>query len=92
MYFFSNIFIHYINFAVPCIVIKIVDFEYIGQYSSWRMLFHTAGIALASAVAIDMVEVLGGIETMALSASFQLISAAAYYAYDKYASRTSATQ
>jgi len=88
MYFFSNIFISFINYAIPCVVIKIVDFEYIGQYSSWRMLFHTAGIALSSAVAIDLVNLLGGVGTMILSASFQVISAAAYYLYDRYASNT----
>ena len=81
MYLIASFFINIVNNAVPTAVVKIVDYDHIGQYTTWRMLCHTLGGAVASAVAMSMIDLLGGILTMVIAALCQLISGSVYYIY-----------
>jgi hypothetical protein len=81
MYFFANFFVNVINNAVPVAVVGFVDYDYMGQYSSWRMLLHTAGIAIASAVLPSMLGLFGGVWTLLIGAVCQILSGAAYFAF-----------
>lgn len=80
-YCVASFFINIINNAVPTAVMRIVDYDHIGQYTTWRMLCHTLGGAVASAVVIGMIEIFGGILTLVISALCQLISGVVYYIY-----------
>lgn len=81
MYFFANFFVNIINNAVPVAVVGFVDYDYMGQYSSWRMLLHTAGVAIASAVLPSMLGLFGGVWTLLIGAVCQILSGAAYFAF-----------
>jgi Na+/melibiose symporter-like transporter len=81
MYFFANFFLNVINNAVPVAVTKFVDYEYVGQYSSWRMLLHTAGIALSNALVTPILGALGGTSTLLVAAICQLLSGIAYFLF-----------
>ena len=83
MHFLSSLCITLIDASVPCAVIEIVDFDVIGQFSSYRMLLHTAGITLSTLVAMKMLDLFGGVGTMIISTSFQLISAISYLLLEK---------
>ena len=81
MYFFANFSFNIINNAVPVVVTKFVDYEYVGQYSSWRMLLHTAGVALSSALVTPLLGFLGGMGTLLLAAGCQAVSGVAYFLF-----------
>lgn len=83
LYFTSNFFINFINNAVPVSVTKFVDYEYIGQYSSWRMLLHTGGVAISNSFVIPLVNIFGGFGVMLIAALCQLVSGIAYYVFLK---------
>lgn len=83
MYFFANFFISFINNAVPVAVTKFVDYEYIGQYSSWRMLLHTFGVALSNAVVTPLISTVGTMGLMLIAIVCQLFSGIAYFIFLK---------
>ena len=74
-------FLHLINTAVPIVVVKIVDYNIIGQYSGWRMLLHTLGVSVSGFVCIPLFNLIGVFPTMVLSGAAQLVSGIAYYLY-----------
>lgn len=82
-YAFTYIFVILIQYGVPFAVTKIVDYDVIGQYTTFRMLIHTLGLALASATVIPLVKILGGPLTMLIAVLGQIISGAVYYIYLK---------
>lgn len=81
--FYSILYLFYsvINYAVPVIVTKIVDYHIVGQYSAGRMLLHTLGTAIAGFVCVGMMNLFGAVWTLILSGATQLISAIVYYIY-----------
>ena len=91
MYFLSSVCISLIDSSVPCAVIEIVDFELMGQFSSYRMLLHTAGITLSTLVAMKMLDIFGGVGTLLISASFQVISGISYFLLERSVYKTQET-
>lgn len=73
--------INVINNAVPVAVTKIVDYDMMGQYSSWRLLCHAVGTALGGFLCIPMIDFFGGVITLLIYGVCQLISGASYYVY-----------
>ena len=80
-YGLAYFFLHLINTAVPIVVVKIVDYDIVGQYSGWRMLLHTLGISLSGFVCIPLFNLIGVFPTMLLSGATQLVSGIAYHLY-----------
>ena len=80
-YGLAYFFLHLINNAVPIVVVKIVDYDVVGQYSGGRMLLHTLGLSLSGFVCIPLINLIGVFPTMLLSGLAQLASGAAYYLY-----------
>lgn len=68
-----------INLAVPVAVYKIVDYQFVGEYSAWRMLLHTLGSAIAGMACIPMFEAVGGVAVLTAVGGMQLISGIIYY-------------
>jgi len=83
VYLIGNFILNFINYAVPVAVTKIVEYRYMGQYSAWRMLFHTFGTAIGGASVTFMLNTFGGVPTMIIGGGCQLISGISYYAYMK---------
>ena len=83
MYFIVYIFDIFIQYAVPVAVTKIVDYNAIGQYTTFRMLFHTLGLVIANATVIPLVKTIGGPLTMLLATLGMLVLGIVYYAYMK---------
>ncbi len=82
-YFLMSFAITFVNYAVPIIVVNIVDYNYAGQYSAWRMMLHTLGSAIGSGVIIRILNALGGIPALIIAGGCQLISGIVYYVYLK---------
>lgn len=80
-YGLAYFFLHLINNAVPIVVVKIVDYDVVEQYSGGRMLLHTLGLSLFGFVCIPLINLIGVFPTMLLSGLAQLASGAAYYLY-----------
>jgi len=74
----ANFFINFINNAVPVSITKFVDYEYIGAYSSWRMLIHTLGIALSNLLLTPLLSVVGATALFIIAGAMQLVSGLAY--------------
>ncbi len=83
MYFIVYIFDIFIQYSVPVAVTKIVDYNAIGQYTTFRMLFHTLGLVIANATVIPLVRAIGGPLTMLLATLGMLVLGIVYYAYMK---------
>lgn len=79
MYFISSLCISFVDASIPCVVVELVDFEFMGQFSSYRMLLHTLGITISGLVAIPLLNLLGGVGTMIFSATCQLIAGSSYF-------------
>lgn len=69
--------------AVPVMVLRIVDYDTVGQYTAWRMMIHTSGTAIAGFICIPMLELFGGILTLAIAGMMMLICAVSYYIIEK---------
>lgn len=80
-YGFAYFFFNLINTAVPIIVVKIVDYDVVGQYSGGRMLLHTLGISLSGFVCIPLFKLIGVFPTILLAGIAQIISGVIYYTY-----------
>ena len=80
-YGLAYFFLHLINTAVPITVVKLVDYDVIGQYSGGRMLLHTLGVSLSGFVCIPLIKLIGALPTMAVSGLTQLISGIIYFVY-----------
>ncbi len=78
VFFIANFFINFVNNAVPVAITKFVDYQYIGAYSSWRMLTHTLGIALSNAFLTPLLSLLGPTVLFMISGVLQLISGVSY--------------
>ncbi len=87
MYFCSNFFACFVNYAIPVSITKFVDYRYIGQYSSWRMLLHTLGVAVSGALVTGMIGVFGGFFTLLIGALCQFLSGTGYYLFMRKISR-----
>lgn len=83
MYFIVFIFDVFIQYSVPVAVTKIVDYNAIGQYTTFRMLFHTLGLVIANATVIPLVRTIGGPLTMLLATLGMLTLGIVYYLYMK---------
>ena len=68
-----------IDYACPVALVAIVDYEWIGQFSSWRLALYMAGGAIAGVVLIPMLELFGGVTTMAVNALAFFIMGIGYY-------------
>lgn len=68
-----------INYATPVCFTQIIDYEVIGQYSSWRMMLYFLGSALAGFTCIAMLNSIGGFLTMLINAVMLVIVGFAYY-------------
>lgn len=81
IYFLLNIVLILINVGVPVAVTKIVHYDYIGQYSAWRMLLHTLGCAIGSGITVFLLSAFVGNATLIFAGSCQLISGISYYLF-----------
>lgn len=68
-----------IDYATPVAFTQIVDYEVMGQYSSWRMMLYFLGSALAGFTCIGMLNSIGGEWTMIINAAMIAVVGLAYY-------------
>lgn len=83
IYFFVYIFDIFVQYAVPVAVTKIVDYNAIGQYTTFRMLTHTLGMIVANATVVPLSRALGGPLLMLVATAGMLIMGIVYYLYMK---------
>ena len=68
-----------IDYACPVVVTYIVDYDMIGQFTSWRMALYMAGAAVAGVAVIPMLDAIGGEATMIVTGLCFLIAGIGYY-------------
>lgn len=68
-------------YDIPVAVTKFVSYEYIGQYSAWRMMLLTLGQAVGSSVTPLLLSSAGGIPTMIFASTCLTVCFVAYYVY-----------
>ena len=83
VYIVANFFINFVNYAVPVVITKVVDYDYMGAYSSWRMIIHTLGIALSNILLTPMLKHIGPVWIFLIAGVLQLISGIFYYVFSK---------
>ena len=69
------------SYDIPVAVTKFVSYEYIGQYSAWRMMLLTLGQAIGSSVTPLLLSGVGGISTMIFAGVCLLICFVSYYIF-----------
>ena len=79
VFFFANIAFNFIAYGVPTAVTKIVHYNCIGQYSAWRMVIHTLGVAVGGVAVTYLMELFGIYVTLIIAGACQVVSGAAYY-------------
>lgn len=83
IYMLSYIFLNFVNYAVPVIVARNVDYRCLGQYTAWRMGLHTLGSALGSAAVPLLLKYTGGIGTFIIAGITLLPCGICYYLFEK---------
>lgn len=83
LYAFIYLFDIFVQYSVPVAVTKIVDYNAIGQYTTFRMLTHTLGMIAANATLVPLTRALGGPIVMTIAAVGMLAAGITYYSYMK---------
>lgn len=68
-----------ISIAVPMLVMEVVDYNVMGQYSGWRMLLHMLASVVAVGASTFLLDIFGGMVLLTAAGLMQLASGAAYY-------------
>ena len=71
----------FVDVSLPVTMTKIVDYDIAGEYSSWKMVTHNAGTALAGFICIPLFNLVGVIPTMIGAGLLQLICGVGYFFY-----------
>lgn len=88
LYAVAYFFVVVINYAIPIVVTKIIDYDIAGQYSAGRMLLTTAGTSAAGFLCVILFKSIGVIPTLILSGLMQLASGFGYFQYLKNNTKT----
>ena len=72
-----------VNYSIPVATTQIADYTVMGQYSSGRLLLHTAGSGLAGFLCIRLIDLIGGLPTMILTGVCFLVCGISYFVYMK---------
>lgn len=83
MYAIAYFFVNIINCGVPVIVAKHVNYNYVGQYSAWRMAIHALGTAVGGTIVVYLLDYCGGYITMGICGGLLLICVICYYLLEK---------
>lgn len=82
-YAFTTTFWTVVNYSIPVATTQIADYTVMGQYSSGRLLLHTAGSGLAGFLCIRLIDLIGGLPTMILTGVCFLVCGISYFVYMK---------
>lgn len=72
---FKNI----IDYACPVAITHIIDYDIVGQFSSWRIALYMLGAAIAGVVLMPMLDRFGGIVTMIINGVAFVIMGMGYW-------------
>ena len=83
VYFTVYLFYNFVNYAVPVLVARNIDYGCIGQYSAWRMALHTVGTAIGSALVPVLHQIIGGVVCLIVCGVLLLICGVCYYRFER---------
>ena len=87
VYFLVYLFYNFVNYAVPVLVARNIDYACIGQYSAWRMALHTVGTAIGSAMVPMLLKQVGGVGSLIVCGVLLLICGVCYYRFERVVNR-----
>ena len=83
VYFIAYLSYNCINYAVPVLVAKNIDYDYVGQYSAWRMAIHTLGAAIGSAIVPALINCFEEIGCLVVCGITMLLCGICFYRFEK---------
>lgn len=83
IYTVGYIFYNFVNYAIPVIVARNIDYRCLGQYTAWRMGLNSLGTALGSAAVPLLLKYTGGVGTMLVCGLTILPCGICYYLFEK---------
>ena len=75
----GTLFKNIIDYACPVAITYIIDYDIVGQFSSWRISLYMLGAAIAGVVLMPMLDAIGGIPTMLINGAAFVIMGAGYW-------------
>lgn len=82
-YFLAYFFINHINYAVPVLVANCIDYNCLGQYTAWRMVLHTLGVAVGGACVPFLLEYVGATGALLVCGVTAFPCGIGYYWFEK---------
>lgn len=79
LYAAGTLFRDFVDYACPVAITYIVDYEVMGQFSSWRLALYMGGGALAGVALVPMLEHLGGPLTMMINGAAFVVMGLGYF-------------
>jgi hypothetical protein len=77
-YFLYNI----VNYAIPVLIARKIDYQCMGQYSAWRMVIHMGGTAIGNAIVPVMLNVIGSFTTLVCCGVMLFVCTYFYYRFE----------
>lgn len=72
-----------VNYAIPVIIARKIDYRCIGQYSAWRIAIHFGGTAIGNALVSPLVNHVGSTGTLIFCGVLMLVCGICYYKFEK---------
>ena len=83
VYFIVYFFYVIINYAIPVLIARRIDYHCIGQYSAWRMVIHMGGTAVGNALVPILLAYIGSNGTLIICGALLIICSVGYYKFEK---------
>ena len=75
----GTLFKNIVDYACPVAITYVIDYDIVGQFSSWRISLYMLGAAIAGVVLMPMLDAIGGIPTMLINGAAFVIMGVGYW-------------
>jgi predicted MFS family arabinose efflux permease len=72
-----------VNYAIPVLIARNIDFQCIGQYSAWRIAIHMLGTAIGSAIVPVLLKTIQATGCFIICGTTLLVCGVCYYLFEK---------
>ena len=83
VYLITFLFYVIVNYAIPVLIARRIDYRCIGQYSAWRMVIHMGGTAIGNAIVPMLLNVVGGTGCLIVCGFLMLACVVFYYLFER---------
>lgn len=83
IYLITFLFYVIVNYAIPVLIARRIDYRCIGQYSAWRMVIHMGGTAVGNALVPILLKTVGGTGSLIVCGILLVLCTFYYYRFEK---------